>query len=86
MPAPRVVHREQKTLGAVKGLQKGKTSSIRGGTRFWGPIELAESTLNATKRLAISFFAFLQKKAGNSAFLRLPFLFAWRPPRIEHPG
>jgi hypothetical protein len=44
------------------GLRKKITSSIRGGTRFWGPIELAEITLNAARRMAISFFAILQKK------------------------
>jgi hypothetical protein len=45
--------------------KKEKTSSIRGGTRFWGPIELAEVTLDATGRMAISFFAILQKKDGQ---------------------
>src|ERR1700751_2109384 len=42
--------------------EREKTSSIRGGTRFWGPIELAEGTLNPPGRMAISFFAILQKK------------------------
>jgi hypothetical protein len=53
---------------------KSKASSIRGGTRFWGPIELAEITLNATGRLAIFFFANLLKKdRWIRSFLRPPF-------------
>jgi len=64
-----------------------KTSSIRGGTRFWGPIELAESTLNATGRMAISFFAILQKKdPRNRAFLISPFWLLEASPGLNVPN
>jgi hypothetical protein len=49
-PAPRV--------------RKEKTSSIRGGTRFWGPIELAENKLGASEQFAMFFFAILAKNDG----------------------
>jgi len=67
--------------------RKRKTSSIRGGTRFWGPIELAESTLNATGRMAISFFAILQKKdQQNRAFLISPFWLLEASPGLNVPN